>query len=72
MHLVFDSLQINDEKMTVQRWINSYSDNDKITKMSMSIYDARIALQRSAAAYASTATIPNNLARVRNLIQMSI
>jgi hypothetical protein len=40
--------------------------------MSMSIYEAIIALQRGAAAYASTATIPDNTALTRNPIQMSI
>jgi len=58
--------------MATQHCVNSFSDNDKITMMSMSIYEAIITLQRSAAAYASTATIPDNPAHVRNPIQMNI
>jgi len=52
MHLVFDSLHIDGEKMAAQNCVNSSSHNDKITEMSMSIYEAIIALQRSATAYA--------------------
>jgi len=61
MHLVFNSFQIDGEKMAAQHCVNSFSDNGKITttRMSMSIHEAIIALQRGAAAYASTATIPN-------------
>jgi len=46
------------EKMAAQHCVNSFSDNDKITKMSMSIYEAIIALQRSAAAYAMYSNNP--------------
>jgi hypothetical protein len=67
---VLDSLQIDGETMSAQHCINSFSDNDKITTMSMSIYEAIIALQRGAAAYASTATIPENPALMRNPIRI--
>lgn len=61
----------------VKRWRRSivlihFQTTTKITMMSMSIYEAIIALQRSAAAYASTATIPDNPAHARNPIQMNI
>jgi len=44
--------------MAAQHCVNSFSDNDKITKMSMSIYEAIIALQRSAADYAMYSNNP--------------